>query len=748
MLKAQLKILILNILFFACFFLNTTAEIIKKIDIIGNERVSNETIKVFINITEGTDIKKNDLNVILKSLYETNFFDDIELNINNNILTVKVKELPLIQNINFKNIKSSKIIKLISKNSLIREKSSFNEILLKKEKERIKLVLKNLGYYSSDLEILIEDFDNNLIDLTFDIKLGEKARISKITFIGDKVFKDSKLKRVITSSEYKFWKIISGKKFLNENIVSFDKRLLKNFYLNNGYYNVEINHSFAKLLNKNNFELIFNINAYEKVYFDKMTFNIPDDFNKKNFEELNLLFKDLEGKTYSINAIEKILDEIDKITLIEQYKFIDASVSENLVSNKMNLDFSIKSTEKFYIKRINIFGNNVTKENVIRNQLEFTEGDPYNEILISKSVNNLKSLGYFASVNSNILDDDDNFKVLNLTIQEKPTGEIFASAGVGTDGSSIGFGIKEKNFLGDGINLDTNISLSTNSFKGKFSVVNPNFQNSDKSLRLSVEATETDNYELFGYKTNKTGFKVGTNYEFLDDLFLGIGTSNFYEKIETNSTASKRQQEQEGDYWDTFISLDFDYDKRNQKFQTTDGFRSYYSTDLPIISESNTLKNYYQITHYFDLFEKNISTIGLYLQSSNSLSNKDIKLSERINIPSSKLRGFKSGGVGPKDGDDFIGGNYAYSLNFSSTLPHIMEESQNVDMLFFIDVANVWGVDYDSSLNDSGDIRSATGLGLDWYSPIGPMNFSLSYPLSKASSDETESFRFNLGTTF
>ena len=747
MFLTQFKILLLNILFLFFFFFNTSAEIVKKINIIGNERVSNETVKVFINLSEGENIKKDDLNKILKSLYETNFFEDVELNLIDNVLTVKVKELPLIQNINFKNIKSSKIIDLISKNSLVREKSSFNEILLKNEKERIENVLKNLGYYSSNLNIFKETFDNNLIDLTFDIELGKKAKISKITFIGDKVFKDNKLKRVITSSEYKFWKIIS-KKYLNENLVSLDTRLLKNFYLNNGYYNAVINYSFAKLINENSFELIFNINANKKIYFDKMTFNIPDDFDKKNFDQLDILLNDLKGKPYSINAIEKILNEIDKITLIEQYKFIQASVSENLISNKMNLVFNIESTEKFYIKRINIFGNNVTKENVIRNQLEFAEGDPYNEILVSKSVNNLKSLGYFASVDSEILNDEENFKILNLTVKEKPTGEIFASAGVGTDGGSIGFGIKEKNFLGDGINLNSNFSLSTNSFKGKFSVINPNFQNSDKSLILSIEAVETDNYELFGYKTNKTGFNIGTNYEFLDDLFLGVGTSNFYEKIETNSTASARQQEQEGNYWDTFISLDFDYDKRNQKFQTSDGFRSYYSIDLPLISDSNTLKNYYQMTHYFDLFDKNISTLGLYLQSSNSLSNKDVKLSERINIPSSKLRGFKSGGVGPKDGEDFIGGNFAYSLNFSSTLPHVMEESQNVDMLFFVDIANVWGVDYDSSLNDSGDIRSATGIGLDWYSPIGPMNFSLSYPLSKSSGDETESFRFNLGTTF
>ena len=206
-------------------------------------------------------------------------------------------------------------------------------------------------------------------------------------------------------------------------------------------------------------------------------------------------------------------------------------------------------------------------------------------------------------------------------------------------------------------------------------------------------------------------------------------------------------QTQEGDYWDSFLNIDLNYDKRNQKFQTSSGFRSYYSLDIPLISDTNTLKNLYTYSYYFDLFDKNISTISLYIETANSINNKDIKLSERIKIPSKRLRGFESGRVGPKDGDDFIGGNYAYSLNFSSTIPQFFEESQNVDFLFFTDAADIRGVDYDSSL-DSSKIRSSMGLGLDWYSPIGPMNFSLAYPITKANGDKTEKFRFNLGTTF
>ena len=189
------------------------------------------------------------------------------------------------------------------------------------------------------------------------------------------------------------------------------------------------------------------------------------------------------------------------------------------------------------------------------------------------------------------------------------------------------------------------------------------------------------------------------------------------------------------------------YDKRNQKFQASSGFKSYYSLDLPILSDTSTIKNYYNYSHYFNFFEKNFSSISIYLQSANSLNNKDVKLSERITIPSTRLRGFEAGRVGPKDGDDFIGGNYAYSVNFNSNIPQLFQDSQNLDFLFFVDAAEIWGVDYNSSIQGNG-IRSSIGFGLDWVSPVGPINFTLAYPVTKEKGDKTETFRFNLGTTF
>ena len=733
------------------FFLytNSYSQIINKIIINGNDRISNETIKMFSKFDINDEINNNELNSILKNLYNTNYFKDINVLFKNNILTIYVEEYPIIQSINYTGIKSNKIIEQISIDKLIKEKSPYNISSFKNEKDRIIKKIKDLGYYDSKVDTTVETLDNNLVNVNFNIDLGDKAKIKKITFIGNKIFKDRKLKRLIISSEYKFWKIISGRKFLNENLVTIDKRLLKNFYLNNGYYNVSINSSFAKLINQNEFELIFNIDAKNRIYFGDIKLDLPIDFNKDNFKKINTLFKKIKNEPYSINTINKILDEIDEITSLEQYQFIKASVIENIISDKINLTFKIDETEKFYVERINIFGNSITQENVVRNQLELDEGDPFNEILFNKSINNIKSLNFFKNVSQKVLDGSDPAnKILNISVEEKPTGEISASAGIGTDGGSIGFGVKENNFMGKGIALDSNLNVSTDSVKGKFSVTNPNYKNSDKSLYLSAEAIENDNYKTYGYKSNKTGLTIGTNFEYLNNFNLGIGSSNFYEVIKTNSTASEAQQKQEGSYWDSFLNLDFDYDKRNQKFQTSSGFKSFYSIDIPIVSDNNTLKNFYNYSHYFDLFEKNISNISIMLQAANSITNKNIKLSERINIPSSKLRGFESGRVGPKDGDDYIGGNFASSINFSSTIPQFFQESQNVDFLLFIDVANVWGVDYDSSIDDNGSIRSSTGIALDWYSPIGPLNFSLAYPISKKNSDKTETFRFNLGTTF
>ncbi len=742
-------IFVILFLFIIISFSYANSDVVKNITINGNERISDDTIILFSNLKVDNEITNDELNNILKNLYDTNFFENVSVKIINSELIITVVEAPIIDKVQFQGIKADKIKDALNKIINLKSRSSFNDFAITNDRKLIKDYLKNIGYYFSEVETIVENLDNNLVNVTHKINLGSKARIKKISFIGNKIYKDNKLKSLIISEEYKFWKFISGKKFLNEQNINFDKRLLKNFYLNKGYYNVEINTSFAKLIDNQQFELIFNINSNDKIFFNNLTLEIPDDFNENNFNELNILFQELQGEPYSINTVNKILDSLDRITLNEEYKSISANVEEKFFDNKLDLVFNIKEAEKAFVEKINIFGNNITRESVIRNNLEIDEGDPFNEILQKKSENNLKSLNYFKSVSSEIIDGENpNSKIININLEEKPTGEISAGAGFGTSGGTFVFGVKENNYLGKGLAVDTNLTINAESLKGSFGVENPNFNNTDKSLFGRIQAIEIDRMTTNGYKTNKTGFEIGTRFEYYQDFNLGISTRSFYEKIETDSTASARQQSQEGNYWDTFINTRFDYDKRNQKFKPDDGFRSTYTLDLPVISDTNTLTNSYSYQKYNSFYDNNISTFSFYIESANSISGDDIKLTERLFVPSRKLRGFERGKVGPKDGADFIGGNYVTTLNASTTLPILFENSELLDASLFIDIANIWGVDYDSTIDDSDKIRSAIGIGIDWFTAIGPFNFSLTESISKADTDITESFRFNIGTTF
>ena len=734
--------------FFFLFFSKVLGEIVNKIEIVGNERISSETITMFSDVKIQQTLDQNEINKILKSLYDTNFFDNVEVSFKSNVLKIKVSENPIIDKVVIEGIKADKIKTAISSKLSLKSRSSFNQFLLTKDNNEIKNSLKSLGYYFSKIDTQIEKLDNNRIIVTYKIDLGEKSKIKKITFIGKKIFKDKKLRSIIVSEETKFWKFITGRKYLNENTINLDKRLLKNFYLSKGYYNVSINASFAKLIENDQFELIYSIQPNKKFFFDNISLNLPDDFDENNFDELKNIFSEIKNKPYSINSVNDILDEIDRITTNEEFHSVDATVTEDLIDDKINLNFEIKQTEKLFVEKINIYGNNVTREEVIRNNLEIDEGDPYNKILQMKSVNNLKSLNFFKQVDAEIIKgSSDDARIINYSVLEKPTGEISAGAGVGTSGGTIGFSVKENNYLGKGISLEGSATLSQESLKGIFSVTNPNFRNSDKSINFSIQANELDRIKDFGYKNNKMGFSLGTDFEYLDDLNLGVSTSTFYERIETDSTASTRQKKLDGNYFDTFLRFNFDYDKRNQYFQTSEGFRSRYFLDLPLISKTNTITNTYDYKIYSELYDQNISSASFFIKASKSINNKDIKLSERLNIPSSKLRGFEKGRVGPLDGNDYIGGNFVSAINLSSTIPQILENSENIDVAVFFDAANVWGVDYDSSL-DNNKIRSSVGLGVDWFTMIGPLNFSFALPLSKEDTDKTESFRFNIGTSF
>jgi len=738
----------LTILSFFLIF-SSYAKNYERIIINGNERISSETILVFSEISEDQSLNENSINNILKKLYKSGYFKDVSVKIENNNLIIDVLENPVIQTVYINGIKRKKTEESLYEILSLKNRSSYNSINVKKDENAILNYLKEQGFYFSKITSSYQDLGDNKIDLYYEIDLGDKAKISKISFIGDKIFKDSTLRSVILSEEYRFWKFISGKKYLNENLINYDKRLLNNFYKNKGFYNVAIESSFASYLGNDEFEILYNISSGKKYYFNEFNLNLPIDYEADNFNELNNIFRDLKGEKYSLNSIDKILKEIDKIVLNEQFEFLKSSVQEEIKDNLINLTFDIGESEKFYVEKINILGNNITREEVIRNNLLVDEGDAFNELLQAKTINNLKALNFFSKVDSEIIDATDlNRKIINITVEEKPTGEIMAGAGVGTSGGTVAFGVSENNYLGRGIEFSSDVSVSAESLKGLIAINNPNYKGSNRSLNVSLESTVTDRLKNFGYESNKTGFSVGSGIEFYENLYWNTGFSSYIEKLETDSTASASIKKQEGSYFDTFFNQTLSYDKRNQKFKTSDGYISRFTQNIPLISESYTLTNAYDYKIYNQWLDENVFSFGFFAKTTNSLKGKDVKLSDRLFLPSGKLRGFESGKVGPKDGADYIGGNYAASINLATTLPQIMPNFQNTNFSIFFDAANIWGIDYNSSLSDNSKIRSSVGIAVDFFTPIGPLNFSLSEPITKGSNDITESFRFNIGTTF
>jgi len=744
------KIIFLLTLIIFNSFITLNAEIINKITVNNNERISLNTVITYGNIDIGKNYSKDDLNQILKNLYNTNFFSNISITIDNGIMIIDVVENQIIQSISINGIKSKSIQKAILDNLILKSKSPFIKSVIEEDLIRIKKSLSEEGYYFSTVTSTINKNANNSVDLFFNIDLGNKSKISNIEFTGNKIFKDRTLRNLITVEEAKFWKFLSGKKFLNQQSLALDERLLRQFFLNNGYYDVIVNTSTATLLNNDSFKLTYNIDAGNLYKINNTNLELPVDYDPANFTKVQVLLAKLENNEYSFSKISKIVKEIDKISLSREYDFINAAISEEKVGeNKLNITFKVTESEKLYVEKINILGNNITEENVIRSSLEVDEGDPFNELLHSKSLNNIKSLNIFKSVKSETLEGSSpTSKIININVIEKPTGEISLGAGIGSDGGTVGFSVSENNFLGKGVKLSTALRLSGDTVRGNFTVNNPNFNYTGRSLSTNIESSKTDKLEDSGYETVKTGFSLGTRYEAKQNLFFQPAISTFFETIDTNSTASAALRKQDGSYFENKFTYNLDYDLRDKRFQTTEGTRSIFTQAIPLISEEFALLNGYEIKKWHKFNNKMIANVSFYGRTINSLNGEDVRVSDRLALPANKLKGFKRGKIGPRDNLDYVGGNHAAAINLSTTLPMFLQSLEKIDLRYFLDAGNLWGVDYSSTVDESNSLRSSTGVTVDWFTPIGPLNFTFTHNLLKASTDETEAFQFNLGTTF
>ena len=737
-------------LVFLIFLANiSNAEVVNKIEINGNKRVSDETVKVYGEIKPlGSDFDRSDLNNIIQKLYETNFFEDINIEVTNNKLLINLKEYPLINEIIITGENKASLKKQLKNLISSKEKNSFIKNNINKDVKLIQNLYSTIGYKFAKIDTKIRKIDENNYDLVIDIDRGNLTSINKIIFSGDKKVKEKRLRDIIASEEDKFWKIISNNTKFSENQIELDKRLLVNYYKNLGYYDVDVSSTSAVVQDSQNVNLYYSIDAGNRYVFEKIETSLDSTFDKKIFFPLNKSYKKIIGEYYSPIKIKKILEEIDNIIDENNLQFVEHDVSETIDGTNIRLTFNIREGEKISVERINIKGNNITNESVIRSELLLDEGDPFTNLNLEKSIANIKSRNIFKTVNSKIIPGSANdLKIIEIEVEEKPTGEISAGAGVGTSGGTFAFVIKENNWLGDGKKVGIDFEVNEESLKGRLSYTDPNYDLLGNSITYNLTNITNDMPDK-GYENKILSIGAATSFEQYNNFYTSIGAILAHDDLRTTSAASTSLKKQEGNFNEFALDYGFTFDQRDRSFKPTDGSIIRFNQAIPAFADKPYISNRFSTSSYHTFSENYIGSAKLYLSAINGLNDEDVRISKRQTLSNKRLRGFEKGKIGPVDENDHVGGNYAAAVNFDLALPNLLPESSNTDISLFLDFGNVWEVDYSDTIDDSNKIRSSTGITANWSSPVGPMNFTLATNISKASTDKTESFNFNLGTSF
>jgi len=741
------KIFILTILFFTIINSNSYSEVVNKIEVKGNERISSETIVVFGDISVGKNYEPSDVNILIKKLYDTTFFSNISVVVKNNILIITVEENPIINSVTFKGEKAKKFKEKLRELLSLRENSSFVENNIKSDINLIKEFYRSLGFYFIKIEIDIVKLEKNRININYLLEKGKKAKIAKINFLGDKKIREKKLRDIIISQEAGWWKFISRNVYLNKERIEVDKRLLKNYYRNKGYYEVVVKSTNVEYAEGEGFVLSYNINAGKRYKFSKIFANVSETLEPNAFLSLEKEFNKLVGKYYSQNKLKKILDKIDKLSEQKELQFINHSVLETLDDNSVQVKINIFEGEKVILERINITGNAVTNDSVIRSALIVDEGDPFSTLLVNKSINEIKARNIFGIVTHEVLPGStDDLRVLNINVTEKATGEIMAGAGIGTDGTSFMFSIKENNWRGRGVKLESSLNMSEHKVTGNITLDNPNYNYSGNAVMAGLDVSSTDRSNTSGFQSSRTGIQLGTRFEQYENVYVAPNLSVSFEDIEVDEDATAAVKNMKGNFFNADLGYAVILDKRDQRFRPTEGHIITFRQDLPLIQDSSSILNGVDVSTYYDFSEDIIGSLKFHARTINGIDG-DVRLTNRLFIPRSRLRGFNTYKVGPKDGDDYIGGNYTTAVSAEAQLPNLLPESYKTDFSVFLDTANVWGVDY-TAVDETDKIRSAVGVSANVFTTIGPLSFTLAQSLSKVSTDETQTFNFRIGTAF
>ena len=745
--KFLISILLLSTIGFS--FANEN--LVNEIEIIGNQRIDKETVLSYANLEKG-DLYSNKIgNDLLKELFDTNLFSNIEIYFENNILTISVIENPTINLVNFTGNKKVTDTDLLVEIQL-KERSVYSRSKVKKDIERMLSLYQRAGRLSTIINPKVEMLDNNRVNLTYEIKESEISDVSKIIFIGNNNFSSSKLKSIMKTKEKTFLRFLSSADKYDPDKIEYDKQLITEFYNNNGYPNFSFTSVVAELSpNTNNFEIILYVQEGESYNFGNI--NVNTELKKINSDVAVSLIPVTSGMIFDKSKISTSIDKIKELAEVSGYSFIriNPEFSDNTLDKTIDVTININEGPRVYVKDINISGNTRTLDKVIRREILLSEGDAYNKYSVNYSKDLIRSLNFFSEVN--LEESKTNFpdKInLDIFVEEKNTGEASIGAGYSSsNAASITLGLKEKNFLGKGqkVNVGTSFSDTRNTYDISFT--EPYFNNKALSLSTSIYSNYSDPSSV-NYDTEDLGFALSLGFPTAPNVSVQTRYSIFTTKVKADTNATSYERLLAGTDTVSEIGYTLSLDKRNSRYKPSKGYNVIVDQDIAGLGgTSYYYKNNLEFNSYRQLSNKFIGSFKLKAGALNGYNDKYAPLSANYKLGGKKLRGFKSGKIGPRTGNSYTGGQYYYVTSLETNFDFDFE-AFDITSTLFADFGSVWGLENPaySTINDDHKLRSSIGINFNWDAAIGPINIVYANVLQSEASDTTDNIYFDIGYNF
>ena len=691
------------------------------------------------------------LNLIIKDLYNSDLIYDLSIEVLENKKILLLEEAKLINQIYINNnlfIKDEVLVQ----NLFSKKDTLLNKIIISKDIKLIEDIYSSQGYKNSTVNVSIENFSTNKINIIFDIYEGKKSKISKINFTGNKFFSDNYLNDIINIRSNNILDFMSSNSNFDFNNIDFDLNKIKNKYKEKGYFDINTTY----LLNYDlfgNFILDFYIDEGDRYIVKDIEFNFDDKY--KNIQEITTLNNKLINNIQKNNQYydEEIIENyINDLSIFNNKKnFVNTNTIINLVTeNKSNkLIVSQEIIEPTTIEKINIFGNSITKSSTIRSKLLFEPGDYLNKFYIEKSKKNIENLAYINEVKiNNYVNENKSILDINL-IENKKTGTFNVAGFLSSDvGLGLAFNLNDKNFLGLGNELSLNISNSSDNlffdtFYKQHDLNNPNIINSYSLFRSQKDLTSS-----FGFKDIKSGVGLNKNFNINSEYSYGIGLSFINSEgnspVNTNSSVTDNITNSN----DFNLSFNVQYKKLNDNLYPTDGYNN--SLNFSISPTNISDNNFFKIDLKNHLYKK-ISKSNDFIFVNNQIGSVEgidqkVKTVNVYSLGGLNFKGFDYRGLGIFEDGIYLGGNRYFTSTMGYGSSFLFDSKDNINFKSFVTFGSLWGSDYTS--NNQFDLRGSAGIAVDILTPIAPLSISYAEPFLKNSSDIIKQFSFTLGTTF